>query len=691
MRKQFSVLLAVMLLFLMLSSCKDGGDSVVEPSEPESTVTVAGPQDVSHTSPDVLPATPSDTSGATPDTPIPTQPEPDAADNSALPPTFRDELSGLWARIDGSTATIPLTAALFDEFYLGNQAPPYHSTTPNAYLHLLNSNYDTDLIFVTYPSENEFEMAERYGVELEIIPVVKDALVFLINAENPVGNASSSELRGVYTGGISNWAELGGIYENIIPYQRTADSGSQTLFLKLLMGDVEPMKPPSEWVETGMAGLVEAVSNYDNSRSAIGYSMFYYVNNMYGNSRFKLLSVDGVRPTRETIMSGEYPLDDCYYAVMRGDTPPDSQARKLVEWLLTDEGQALAVRAGYIPLRDIEGASSSNAIDPLYLGDTENSSGTGGTVLKSGIESAQPKNGVRPPLSDLFYDGFNYIAYINDRIMAQIDWVDIEWDGVSWGESHQIRPFTGIPNDYPNYEISHMGNLWIYFPEGNPFFKWSESMLIRLTEDISPYGYGLPAGYSVTYEYGRRMLPHIDLMTLNVELHDDPDMTRRINEQLKVWTDSLPDNDDAVKLIDGFSSWYDTFHHDPDWTHRLQPSAGLWRDYLSVSYYLQSYGDFAFYSPLLFSICFDIKTGKVVNLADLLPEILDYSKSRSHTIVVFDPLNDWRPYQEDLLEGYVPVAGSVITEAWLDYSYLSMCLTEPDGRVLQVSFWGELD
>jgi hypothetical protein len=140
-----------------------------------------------------------------------------------------------------------------------------------------------------------------------------------------------------------------------------------TLLTKLLMNGKEPMHPPSEWLAASMGALVEVVSGYYNARDAIGYSMFYYVNNMYGNSRFKLLGADGVKPSRETIERGEYPLEDYYYAVMRKDAPADSPARKLVDWLLTDGGQTVAAQAGYIPLRPLENVFLDKAIDPVYL------------------------------------------------------------------------------------------------------------------------------------------------------------------------------------------------------------------------------------------------------------------------------------------------------------------------------------
>ena len=64
---------------------------------------------------------------------------------------------------------------------------------------------------------------------------------------------------------------------------------------------------------------------------------------------------------------------------VRSASPADSPERKLISWLLTDEGQALAAGAGYIPLRPLEGELSNDITDPVYTGNTEFSASTGGT------------------------------------------------------------------------------------------------------------------------------------------------------------------------------------------------------------------------------------------------------------------------------------------------------------------------
>jgi phosphate transport system substrate-binding protein len=277
--------------------------------------------------------------GCTDTTPA-TEPPPPA-------PSFTPET---YPVIDGSTVTIPLSEALAGRL-MGlpvEEARQYvlHNKTHAAYLNLIYGK--ADLIFVTGPSEEELKLAEDQGVELEIIPVVHEGFVFLANEANPVEGLTLEQIRGIYTGKITNWKEVGGSDMPITAYQRPVNSGSQTGFLEMVMKEEMPMEPLLEQVVAEMGALIDAVAAYDNEPSAIGYSYYYFVMDMWGNDQIKLLSVDGIFPDKETIRDGSYPLNTAYYAVIRKDEPDNSPVRKIIDWLLTEEGQLLAEEAGYV-------------------------------------------------------------------------------------------------------------------------------------------------------------------------------------------------------------------------------------------------------------------------------------------------------------------------------------------------------
>lgn len=258
-----------------------------------------------------------------------------------------------YPRVDGSTATIPLSediaAKLLSMTPAESKAYIKHNTTHNAYLNLIDGK--ADIIFVTEPSAGELELADKAGIELEVIPVVKEAFVFLVNKKNPVDSISVKQLQDIYEGKIKNWKELGGPDKEIIPYQRPENSGSQTIMLNMVMKGLKIMDAPKELKPAEMSGLIEVIAAYDNSDKAIGYSVYYYANSMYNKETIKFVKLDGFEPNDETIKSDKYPFTSAYYAVLKKTEPKDSNARKLLAWILSDEGQKLAQQSGYVPLR----------------------------------------------------------------------------------------------------------------------------------------------------------------------------------------------------------------------------------------------------------------------------------------------------------------------------------------------------
>lgn len=265
------------------------------------------------------------------------------------PPLFTRDT---YPRVDGSTVTLPLSEDMAAELLQISQddAQAYilHNKTHAAYINLLQGN--CDIILVTEPSGEELALAAEKGIELEIVPVVKDAFVFVANIKNPVDSLTLEQIQGIYQSRILNWQDVGGEDQNIIAYQRPQNSGSQTLMEKLVMQGLKMAEAPIEEIPADMGSLVERVAGYENADRALGYSVFYYANTMYNKETMKFLGVNNILPEQDTISSGAYPLTIAYYAVLRKNEPADSAARKLLDWLLSDSGQELAVKSGYVPL-----------------------------------------------------------------------------------------------------------------------------------------------------------------------------------------------------------------------------------------------------------------------------------------------------------------------------------------------------
>jgi len=254
-------------------------------------------------------------------------------------------------RFDASLATQPLVDAFIKDF-TGNSPSElkreYTNTHPG-YVKLINN--ETDLIVVTEPSEEELALAKEKGIDLEVTKVVNEGFVFFVNKNNKVNEVTLDQIRKIYTGEITNWKELGGEDKEIIAYQRPVNSGSQTGLISLVMKGLE-LKIPTvkESVNLSMAGIVDYVADYQNGLDAIGYSYYYYANEMYYNDNLKYLGINGVVPNYETIQNETYPIMTAYYIVTRkGET--NKNVLKLKNAMLSKRGQKIASEAGYVPVK----------------------------------------------------------------------------------------------------------------------------------------------------------------------------------------------------------------------------------------------------------------------------------------------------------------------------------------------------
>jgi phosphate transport system substrate-binding protein len=227
-----------------------------------------------------------------------------------------------------------------------------NASTHQAYVNLIEGRSDIGLL-ARPPSADELKLAKDKGVELETAPCALDALVFLVNEKNPVRNLTTPEIRYIYSHQDSNWKSYGGRERAITAYQRDANSGSQELMRSLVMKDLTLYKPagrnspPRQLITTLMSGVYLQLTTDEDG---IGYSVFYYERYMSGSAQTRTIAVDGVEPTYESIRRRKYPYVSDVLVVTRKGIAADLPAKRLRDWLLSPEGQAVVRESGYVPL-----------------------------------------------------------------------------------------------------------------------------------------------------------------------------------------------------------------------------------------------------------------------------------------------------------------------------------------------------
>ena len=264
--------------------------------------------------------------------------------------------------IDGSTSTYPFTEAVYGKLFLNGfnhpQKPKQHSKSHATYQRLINGEIDMSFSSV-YPASDILAMAEEKGVELELIPIAYDAMIFFTNKENPAEGLTSEQISDIYVNNkYDKWNEIGGPDALLYPYCRNNDSGSHAQMEKHFLkgNEIHPevQKETSKTMSNVLTDVIAAKTD-DPKGYGLGYSIYYYYHNVdmvLGTKQYlKLLAIDGVSPNDETIANGTYPLSDNTYIVIRKDTPKDSPAYKMAEFMLTDEGQMCVEAAGFGKLK----------------------------------------------------------------------------------------------------------------------------------------------------------------------------------------------------------------------------------------------------------------------------------------------------------------------------------------------------
>lgn len=259
------------------------------------------------------------------------------------------KLTGDLPVLDGAAALVPVYAAIIDNVYpvgcvtyeggsfsddnfygenFAVDSAMQYKNTVRGYKAIVDGT--TDILFCAAPSAEQKQYAEDMGVELVYVPIGLEGFVFFVNENNPVNNLTSEQIRKIYSGEYTNWAELGGADRVINPLTRLKGSGSQTTFEKF-MGDVSIGKK----------------SPFAISGASIGFSFRYYMDGIVENDSVKMLSLNGVYPSAENIRNRTYPIVAQFYAIYRADNDNEN-IKPLIDWILSDEGQTLIEQTGYV-------------------------------------------------------------------------------------------------------------------------------------------------------------------------------------------------------------------------------------------------------------------------------------------------------------------------------------------------------
>ena len=253
--------------------------------------------------------------------------------------------------IDGATAAFPVYSAFVNAVY--PETTELHggvfefNNTRDGYRKLAKKK--TDIFIGAQPSAKQVKTAKKHNTTFKYTQIGYEAFVFFVHKDNPIESLTAQQIKGIYSGEITNWKEVGGKNEEIVAFQRSEGSGSQSMLIRF-MGDKPIMDAPTEEVVDGMGGIIEEVANYKSKSNSIGFSFRYYVEGMIKNPDIKLIAIEGISPNKENIRNGNYPIIAPVYAVTYEENENEN-VQKLVDWMLSSEGQYIIEETGYVGMK----------------------------------------------------------------------------------------------------------------------------------------------------------------------------------------------------------------------------------------------------------------------------------------------------------------------------------------------------
>ena len=181
------------------------------------------------------------------------------------------------------------------------------------------------------------------GAELDLwsVMIARDGLALIVHPSNDLDGLSLAEIRGIFDGTITNWRELGGRDARIHVTVREEGSGTRSAFDELVMGD--HFVTTRAIVQDSNGAVRQLVSS---DRNAIGFLSLGLVDDIV-----KALSIEGMAPTFENVMTGAYTLYRPFLFVGGESTEPTGKAMRFIEFILSEDGQRLLANEGLIPMR----------------------------------------------------------------------------------------------------------------------------------------------------------------------------------------------------------------------------------------------------------------------------------------------------------------------------------------------------
>lgn len=216
--------------------------------------------------------------------------------------------------------------------------------------------------------DQEHKQAQDRGYQLKQIPIAIDGIAVAVHPELPVEGITLDQLQQIYRGKITNWNQVGGPSIPITPISRRPEDGGTVEFFQDNVLAKEEFSPTIQFSATTTAAIREVSNNigaiyYASAPEIVPQCSVKPIpigrkpNTWTAPYQLPYIPPDNCPQQRNTLnfeafKNGEYPITRRLFVIIKANNQVDQAAGKAyAQLMLTDQGQSLIEKAGYVPIR----------------------------------------------------------------------------------------------------------------------------------------------------------------------------------------------------------------------------------------------------------------------------------------------------------------------------------------------------
>ncbi|MDN4494843.1 phosphate ABC transporter substrate-binding protein [Ureibacillus aquaedulcis] len=185
------------------------------------------------------------------------------------------------------------------------------------------------------------DLKEEEKAQLNEVVIAYDGIVVATHPTNKVKDLTLEQVKQIFTGEVTNWKEFGGDDMEIVVVSREDGSGSRDAFQEIVdysSGDLIK----NAIIASGNGNIKTTVAN---NKHAVGFISFEYI-----DDSISTIDINGVEATADNVLEQKYKLSRPFLFVHK-DGQLSQAGQKFIDFILSEDGQAIAKEAGAIPIK----------------------------------------------------------------------------------------------------------------------------------------------------------------------------------------------------------------------------------------------------------------------------------------------------------------------------------------------------